>query len=201
MHKNPPPFLLLVLVAGCSRAPAEQTTSTPPPAAAASQPPATVAPAATRPEGLALQWDDPTRWKKKKPSTSMRAAEYAVPHATNDTEDGECIVITFGPGQGGSVDQNIDRWVAQFAGASDKSRTTHEAHGMKVTRVETSGTYTPMVMPGAPTGQAAQPGSRLIGAIVEARSGPWFFKMTGRDATIKAAAGEFDAMVDSSREK
>ena len=203
MEKNSSLFSLLplLLAAACSRAPAEQTTSTsPPPVAPATQPATTEAPAATRPGGFALQWEDPTRWKKKKPSTPMRAAEYAVPRAANESEDGECIVITFGPGQGGSVEQNIDRWVAQFAGSPETKRTMHEVRGMKVTRVETSGTYTPMVMPGAPTGQSSRPGSRLIGAIVEAKSGPWFFKMTGPDATIKAAAGEFDAMVDSARQ-
>jgi hypothetical protein len=129
----------------------------------------------------------------------MRAAEYLVPHAANDTDDAECIVITFGPGQGGGVDDNIDRWVGQFASPSaGPTRTTRTVEGMSVTRVEVAGTYTPMRMPGAPA-PTAKGASRLLGAIVQAPSGLWFFKLTGPDATVKAAAADFDAMVGSVR--
>jgi hypothetical protein len=125
----------------------------------------------------------------------MRAAEYVVPRAPGDTEDGECIVITFGPGQGGGVDENVDRWVAQFSGATKPERHKQEIHGLPVTRVEVAGTYTPMRMPGMPAAPASRAGWRLVGAIVEAPSGLWFFKVTGPDATVKAAGPEVDAML------
>jgi len=129
----------------------------------------------------------------------MRAAEYVVPKASGDADDAECIVITFGGGQGGSVDDNIDRWVKQFDGApSAPTRTTRSVHGMKVTRVDVTGTYTPMRMPGAaPT--VPHSAYRLAGAIVEAPSGAWFFKLTGPDATVKGATKEFETMLDSVR--
>jgi hypothetical protein len=138
---------------------------------------------------------DPRRWQRKTPSTSMRAAEYAVPRAAGDSDDGECIVITFGPGQGGGIDDNVNRWVAQFTGATPPVRTNREVHGLKVTRVETAGTYTPMRMPGMPAAPASRPGWRLVGEIVEAPSGLWFFKLTGPDATVKAAAPELETMI------
>jgi hypothetical protein len=129
----------------------------------------------------------------------MRAAEYLVPHAASDAADAECIVITFGPSQGGGVDENIDRWVGQFASpTAGPTRTQRTVNGMQVTRVEVAGTFTPMQMPGAPA-QAARGASRLLGAIVQAPSGLWFFKLTGPDATVKAAAADFDAMIDSAR--
>lgn len=128
----------------------------------------------------------------------MRAAEYRVPRAARDTEDAECTVITFGAGQGGSVEENIDRWVKQLDGGSAPARSTRSAHGMRITRVELTGTYSGMRMPGAPA-SAPHPGWRLSGAIVEAPSGAWFFKLTGPDATVKAADQELDAMLDSSR--
>ena len=204
-------FLATMLTA-CSKSPGEppvsespqgaSSGSLPQPVAAASHA-SPVAPAgaaaanASGAAGLALHWNDPARWQKKKPSTSMRAAEYAVPHAAGDSDDAECVVITFGSGQGGGVDQNIDRWVAQFAGASDTQRSTREHSGLKITRVETTGTYTPMMMPGMQGGATPHPGWRLVGAIVEAPSGAWFFKLTGPNATVKAAAPELDAMLDS----
>jgi hypothetical protein len=127
----------------------------------------------------------------------MRAAEYVVPRAAGDSDDGECVIITFGPGQGGGVNENIDRWVAQFSGASPPDRSTQQIHGMKVTRVETSGAYTAMRMPGMAAAPPTRPGWRLIGAIVESPSGMWFFKMTGPNATVKAAAGELDGLLAS----
>jgi hypothetical protein len=129
----------------------------------------------------------------------MRAAEYTIPRAAADTEDGECFVITFGPGQGGGVDENVERWVKQLQPAtSGVDRTSRSVNGMKVTRVEVAGTYTPMQMPGTPA-STPRPGYRLVGDIVEAPSGLWFFKLTAPDATAKAAAKELDALVDSIR--
>jgi hypothetical protein len=125
----------------------------------------------------------------------MRAAEYRVPRAAGDSEDGECIVITFGPGQGGGIDENVDRWIAQFSGGTKPERTKQDVHGLPVTRVEVAGTYTPMRMPGMPAAPSSHAGWRLIGAIVEAPSGLWFFKLTGPDATVKAAGAELEAML------
>ncbi len=128
----------------------------------------------------------------------MRAAEYVVPRAAGDGDDGECTVITFGPGQGGSIDENIDRWVGQMEGHGPPSRTTRTTHGMKVTRVEVSGTYSGMRMPAAPQAPS-HPGWRLVGEIVEAPSGSWFFKLTGPSATVQASAPDLDALIDSAR--
>jgi hypothetical protein len=125
----------------------------------------------------------------------MRAAEYLVPRAAGDSEDAECIVITFGPGQGGGVDDNVDRWIAQFSSTTPPERTRKEIHGLPVSRVEVAGTYTAMRMPGMPAAPSSHAGWRLVGAIVEAPSGLWFFKLTGPDATVKAAGPELDAML------
>jgi hypothetical protein len=128
----------------------------------------------------------------------MRVAEYRVP-GSGGAGDAECTVVTFGSHQGGGLDANVSRWVQQFGPlAGPPTRTTHFVQGVPVTRVELAGTYHPMMMPGAADG-GAQPDSRLIGAIVQVPSGEWFFKMTGPDATVKAAGSEFDAMVDSVR--
>jgi hypothetical protein len=56
-----------------------------------------------------------------------------------------------------------------------------------------------MAMPGLPSSNPAKQGWRLVGDIVDAPSGLWFFKMTGPDATVKAAAKELDALIDTVR--
>jgi len=177
---------------GCSRAPAEPVSTATPTSTSTS----------TSTPGLALLWDDPPRWKRKPPSNPTRTAEYVVPHAPADHDDAECTVITFGPDQGGSVGSNIERWVRQFDSLDDQPRRQDRVvHGMNVTRMDLAGVYRPMRMPGAgaSSGPATVPGSRLVGEIVQARSGMWFFKLTGPDATVSSAAGELDKMVDSVR--
>lgn len=130
----------------------------------------------------------------------MRVAEYAVPHVAGDPTDAECTVITFGPSQGGSLDDNVNRWVRQFNPLSGPpTKTTLHVGGMNVTRVEVAGSYHPMMMPGAPPAPSTLPGARLVGAIVEAPSGSWFFKLTGPDSTVRAAAPELDALLRSLR--
>jgi len=148
---------------------------------------------------LPLRWDDPPRWKRRPPSNPTRTAEYLVPRVAGDNGDAECTVITFGPTQGGTVGDNIERWVRQFDSLDDQPRKeTRVVNGMTVTRMDLAGVYRPMRMPGAaPTGPATQPGSRLIGDIVQTPSGLWFFKLTGPDATVSAAAPELDKLVAS----
>ena len=197
----------------CSRSPTEPTVTAEPAAkpttaAASSTPPSAFQahpmppprPSAvpSRPANLAIHWDDPPRWQRRLPSTPMRAAEYRVPRTGTDAEDGECFVITFGPGQGGSVDDNITRWVKQLEPTSSAvERSTRTVNGMTVTRVEVAGTYTPMAMPSMPAAGPPRQGWRLVGDIVEAPSGSWFFKLTAPDATAKAAGRELDALIDS----
>jgi hypothetical protein len=196
----------LMALAHCSRAPAEQlapaaSTATPP-ASPSAAPPLLPPPSAnsttTVAAGPGLQWADPARWHRRPASSPMRVAEYAVPHVAGDPTDAECTVITFGPSQGGSLDDNVNRWVRQFNPLSGPpTKATLSVGGMNVTRVEVAGSYHPMMMPGAPAAPSTLPGARLVGAIVEAPSGSWFFKLTGPDATVRAAAPELDGLIRS----
>ena len=60
-----------------------------------------------------IRWSIPNGWNEQ-PPRQMRVATYAVPAASGDAEGGECAVFYFGNDQGGGVEANIDRWVAQF---------------------------------------------------------------------------------------
>ena len=157
--------------------------------------PAAPAPAASA-GGIA--WKGPARWTAAGDS-AMRVATYAVP-AAKGAETGECAVFFFGPGQGGSVDDNVARWGKQFEGAPTPQRSTQTVAGLHVTRAAVAGTY---LAPGGPmmqsTGKKAD--YRLLGAIVEAPDGTVFFKLTGPAATIAAAQADFDALVASVRKQ
>ena len=150
---------------------------------------------------MPLVWDDPSGWTRRAPTTGSRAAEYAIPRAPSDSEDAECTVVTFGPRQGGTPDQNLDRWIGQFRDLTGRpvkaTRPSNRTGGLEIKRVEVAGTYMAMQLPGEHAPPDPKHGYRLIGAVIEAPSGLWFFKLTGPDATVQAASHDFDQMVQS----
>ncbi|MEO5989648.1 MAG: hypothetical protein ABIU54_07160 [Candidatus Eisenbacteria bacterium] len=157
-------------------------------------PPAT-APALEAANDPGMTWSTPERWSEL-PARSMRFATYAVPAAGGDAEAGECAVFHFGIGQGGGVDANLDRWVAQFEHARDVSRSRTEQNGLTISRVKVAGDYL------APSGPMMESSSKkakfmLLGAIVEGPNGSVFFKFTGYQKTVQAAESEFQAMLQS----
>ncbi len=149
--------------------------------------------------GAELAWTTPEGWRSEAPSSSMRRAQYSLPRAPGDPADGECAVFYFGPGQGGDVRANVDRWASQFTadagGAPTPKMTETSVAGLKVLRVVLEGTYAPSPMMGGDT--TPKPGTRLLGAIVQGPDANWFFKCTGPKKTMEARRGEFDAMIDS----
>lgn len=145
-----------------------------------------------------LAWTVPAGWQEVPPTSGMRRAQFRVPGAAGDAE---LVVFAFGPGQGGDVQANAQRWASQFKNAQgqpatgDLRTTQATVAGMPVTRVEVGGTYDGgMAMLGS--GKALTD-YRLLGAIVETPGGAWFFKLTGPAATIEAQRGAFDAFVAS----
>jgi hypothetical protein len=118
----------------------------------------------------------------------MRVATYSI-------GDAECAVFYFGPGVGGSVDENVQRWAGQFGGKPTVKRTDKDTHGLKVARVEIAG---PFLAPGADMkSQGTFPNWRMLGAIVDGKEGRVFFKLTGPDAGVLAARDGFDALLAS----
>jgi len=196
---------------GCSRSPSEPATTTSAQSATPTQsvapassdaPPPRPPPIVTPRANLPLLWNDPPHFVRAPPKSPARVAEYVVPRAGSDGEDAECVVMTFGPRQGGTVEENVKRWIDQFHPAlPTPRRMTTDINGMHVTFVEVAGTFAGNMMPNGqnfvmPT---SKPAWRLIGAIVESPSGLWFFKMTGPDLTVRSGAREFEDMVRSTR--
>lgn len=147
-----------------------------------------------------LAWNVPEGWTSVPPANSMRKAQYVVPAAEGDGQDGECVVFYFGPGQGGPPRANADRWASQFqdgsGGPPEPVIEETTMGGRSVMKVFVEGTYAPSGMMG---GTPAPPieDAMLLGAIVEGPDANWFFKCTGPAATMKAHREGFDAMIAS----
>ncbi|MEZ5361088.1 MAG: hypothetical protein R2748_01800 [Bryobacterales bacterium] len=132
----------------------------------------------------------------------MRAASYKIPAAAGDSEGGECIVYYFGPGQGGSVEANVERWIGQFqapdGGPADKlaKRSQKTINGIPVAFLDLTGTYLFKPFPMAPQA-TKKPGYRMLAAIAQGKDAPVFFKLTAPAKTAAAAESAFQAMVAS----
>jgi hypothetical protein len=147
---------------------------------------------------MGITWEDPAGWPREAKQRMMRKATYKVPRAAGDSDDGELAVFYFGAGQGGGLEDNVQRWIKQFSDRKPEEgrRADRTANGLKQHTIEIDeGTYDPGTMGGGNKGP--QKGFALIGAIVEAPSGSYFFKLTGPKATVKASKTKFYALLDS----
>ncbi len=200
-------FLLTAFVAiACkSRQADQQTASTPAPDQTAASAPGPISShsveaasnAAPSASVAGIEWTVPQNWKAQ-PDRPMRIVTYSIPVAQGDTEAGECAVFFFGPGQGGDVRSNINRWISQFETESKAEESSKMINDLKVTTVSIAGAY---LAPGGPMmqSQGKKPNYRLLGAIVEAPDGAVFFKTTGPAATIAASEKDFTSLVNSIR--
>ena len=148
-----------------------------------------------------LVWDVPAGFVVERPQSAMRRAQYRV---SGPGGDGECVVFYFGPGQGGDAQANAVRWANQFrqpdgSSSVDAMRMTELAGTrVPVQLVEVAGTYDGgMTM----TDKPAEPKEHhmLLGGIAQGADALWFFKLTGPEATVRAAREAFIEMMESVR--
>ena len=109
------------------------------------------------------------------------------------------MLFFFGPGQGGSAEQNVERWTGQFTQPDDKPSkdaavvTIRTVNGLKQTSVDVAGTYKPMPMGGGGRGREAgvaapRGGRRGAGrAVVLAPHGSAGHRRCG-EATVRRSA-------------
>lgn len=144
----------------------------------------------------------PESWKKKMPRSRIIEHEYEIPPAEGDENPGRMTVM----GAGGSIDDNVSRWVGQFdlKGGKPKKEETKIA-GQKVHLVDLSGTYkdTP---PGAGPFSGAKPilreDYRMLAAIIATeKDGNYFIKFYGPKKTVAQNEDAFKKMLDSLKVK
>ena len=213
------PSLLLLVVAfsGCSDSRPQHEEPTPEEARGSAHPalkaqipapaPAPAAEPATGGEPAASPWKPgeafvvmglkvkaPEGWLRQKPANRMRKAQFKLPHAENDTFDGELTVI---PAFGG-MDANLQRWKQQFKEVPEPLINKREVSGMEVSIVQLDGTYLYKARPMDPAETVQpRPDYRVLAAVVQAPGGQVFFKSFGPRATMEKWQEAFTDMVDS----
>lgn len=137
-------------------------------------------------------------WIRKQPRTRIVEHEFAASLADGKEDDARITVM----GAGGSIEQNIDRWIGQFSqpdGKSTRGATTvkeREIAGQKVHTVDITGTYRDQLGPFAPAVQREN--YRMLGAIiVTEKFGRYYLKMVGPKDTVDANEKAFIKVLES----
>lgn len=136
----------------------------------------------------------------------MRVAQYQLPPAEGDAEAASLVVYYFGPGQGGSVQANLDRWLSQMqqpngGSSKDKAKTeTLSVNGMNVTLLDVTGTYAGGDM-GASGSTQGKTDFRMRAGVLETPRGAYFVKLVGPEKTVGKWDDSFLAFIKSAEFK
>ena len=133
----------------------------------------------------------PEAWKPVQPRSGMIQAEFALPKAEGDENDGRLTVMT----AGGTVDANVQRWRGQFEELEDKPTEEIDVSGTKVTLVDLAGTYNERRGMMGPVTKRS--GYRMLAAIIPTPEGLLFAKGYGPKATMAMYADDFRSFVET----
>lgn len=143
-------------------------------------------------EFLGLRGPKPATWLWHPPRNQMVHTNYTVP-GTDGTKQAYVTVFYF-PGEGGSVEDNIERWKNQFRTAdgyeAKPTVTEFEVDEMPVVLVELAGEWMQM---GAGW---YTPDQLFLAAIIDAPIGRVFIRFAGPTATVEANREAFMAMLN-----
>jgi hypothetical protein len=134
----------------------------------------------------------PATWVWQQPTVQFRTLQYSVPGSGDSTEAAELIIGQF-IGDGGSVQQNVDRWVSQFRTADGKpvtpKREDKTVGDLQLTLVELKGSYSGMASSGPKEGTV-----QLVAMIV-APGRNVVVRLVGPEKTVEAQRADWDKLV------
>jgi hypothetical protein len=147
-----------------------------------------------------LSFTAPEGWTKKQPANRIIEVEYAVLPVKGDETPGRFTAM----GAGGSVEQNVTRWVGQFVGDAVKPKLDKlTVSGCEVQVVDLTGTYKDS--PGGPFAggkETLRDNYRMLGAIIATKdAGNYFVKLYGPKATVGENEAKFQELVKSLKVK
>lgn len=138
----------------------------------------------------------PADWKEQEvpeASRRFRVAQFKVP---GDGGDAELVVFYFGPGGGGGVEANIERWKKMFVPPEGKkiddvSKIEKlKAGEVNITLLDVHGTYKFKVRP-MDTQEELRPNQRMLSAVFASPNGPYFVRLVGPEKTVDSHRAEF----------
>jgi hypothetical protein len=136
----------------------------------------------------------PEAWQKKKTTSQMRVAQFAVPKPGSDEGSAEMVVFYFG-GDAGGVNANAQRWIKQFKPQGRKMTiTSGKSSQGDYVLVDLSGTWNKPIGPPIQQRSVEAPNSRFLGVILAVKDqGNYFLRLAGPEKTFSANADAFRA--------
>ena len=146
-----------------------------------------------------LRFTIPARWQIEPVDGPARGGQWRVPPLHGQGAAGEVVAYFFGPGAGGSAEENIEAWIGtMFApgGHPADKQWQYQTGGFNVSQVVIFGTYDEVVAsPGiAPI---PRPNYVLLGTVIENPAGNIYWRFTGPEALVTATLPLFNKMIDS----
>ena len=134
----------------------------------------------------------PAGWVRQEPRTRIIDAEFSAPAAEGDQADGRITVMA----AGGSIQQNLDRWVGQFTQTERNQTDKLQIAGREVRRLDLIGTYKDQKSPFAPA--VMRENYRVLGAIIPTQEhGNYYIKFSGPKATVAKHEPTFQKFLES----
>jgi hypothetical protein len=143
----------------------------------------------------------PDRWVSEPPEGPARVAQWHIPPPRGQAGEGlEVVVFFFGPGVGGSAQENIDAWTSTVTTTDGRAITPdtrkREVAGHRITQALLDGIYSQAsLQPGIPP--AVKPACGLLGAVVENPAGNIYWRVTGPAAELALALPVLTQVLDS----
>jgi hypothetical protein len=147
-----------------------------------------------------LKFTIPSRWKIGMVESPALGGQWRVPPLHGEGEGGEVVVFYFGPGVGGTAEDNIAAWIGTMFTAEGHPaaalRKHHTTGGHQISQVVIFGTYNQVVsLPGVPPVPKSNYG--LLGAVIENPQGNIYWRFTGPEPLITANLPLFNKVIDS----
>lgn len=140
--------------------------------------------------GMALT--APEGWIRLQPSSGFTLAEFQLPRAEGDDDDGRLTITAVG----GSIEANFDRWRQQFGGKPDQeSREQIEVAGIEFSTISLQGTFNALH---GGMGQGEQvPNYQMRAAVFDVQGRQCIVKCYGPQQTMAKHAEAYDAFLRS----
>ena len=141
----------------------------------------------------------PAGWNRTMPRSRIVEHEFEIKPLKEGDAAGRATVMA----AGGSVEDNINRWIQQFV-QPDGSETSEKAKvtkatiaGQEVHLVDITGTYMDKPGPFVPGPGTPRPNYRMLGAIIQTqRAGNYFVKFYGPAEMVAKNEAGFKTMLD-----
>ena len=141
-----------------------------------------------------LKLEIPESWESRQPSNRLRLAQYEVPAAEGVKDKTEFVVF---PPFGGSINDNLGRWIRQFDAQGGSVKTTQgKSEQGAYYLLDISGTYKKPDGPPFLRKTIDAPDYRMLSIILTVpEKGNYFLKLVGPAKTVAAEVDSFRSSI------